>query len=74
VSSLTLLSCGVTSASTEDQIQVDKKGKMLLAICKKDFRYLKPETLNSKLAPAPNVQITPDEMSLLSKAAKRQGR
>jgi pimeloyl-ACP methyl ester carboxylesterase len=33
------MSCGVAPASTQDQGQADKKGKMLLSIFKKDFRY-----------------------------------
>jgi 2-hydroxy-6-oxonona-2,4-dienedioate hydrolase len=39
VSSLALLSCGVTRASTEDQMRAHRKGKVLVGIFKKDFRY-----------------------------------
>jgi 2-hydroxy-6-oxonona-2,4-dienedioate hydrolase len=39
VSSLTLLSCGVTPVETEDQAQADRQGKMLARIFQSDFLY-----------------------------------
>ena len=39
VASLTLISCGVASSSTQDQVQADKKGEMLTTIFKYDLPY-----------------------------------
>ena len=39
VSSLTLISCGVTPLSTDDQAQADKAGKALVRIFRRDFNY-----------------------------------
>jgi 2-hydroxy-6-oxonona-2,4-dienedioate hydrolase len=39
VSSLTLLSCGVTPVETQDQAQADRQGKMLTRIYQSDFLY-----------------------------------
>jgi len=39
VASLTLISCGVATISTEGQTEADRKGGMLIDIFKKDFRY-----------------------------------
>ncbi|MEO8453011.1 MAG: alpha/beta hydrolase [Gemmatimonadota bacterium] len=39
VLSLTLLSCGVDPAATKDQVRAHKKGSVLVAMFKKDYRY-----------------------------------
>lgn len=39
VSSLTLISCGVASSTTEDQAEANQKGDLLTAIYKRDVRY-----------------------------------
>jgi 2-hydroxy-6-oxonona-2,4-dienedioate hydrolase len=39
VSSLTLLSCGVASSATQDQVQANEKGEMLMTIFKYDPLY-----------------------------------
>jgi 2-hydroxy-6-oxonona-2,4-dienedioate hydrolase len=39
VSSLTLLSCGVTPVATEDEAQADQQGQMLTRIFQSDFLY-----------------------------------
>lgn len=39
VSSLTLISCGVASAASDEQAQADTKGNTLVSVYKEDYRY-----------------------------------
>ena len=62
VSSLTLISCGVSSSATADQAQANKKGDILKMIFQHDFLYLSTTKLFKKqfmgLMGAPDVVVT----------------